>query len=340
MADRAWKTSTQPLLCCSVKTAQQDHELIVESADEVYTFSGPSARLLSSLLPQLDGEKRIDFLSNNLQIDPQVIAAHLEPIAADGLILDATAITSAPTSEEFVAAYTRECHFRARQIFIQPFWTTLLTGAAPLSLIIGWGIEFYHYVEAANEHMAAAVAHCRQDPKLRRWLAEHYAEEHNHSEIFLNGLAACGLDREQITRATPLASTRALINYLTELASSDTLAYTATFGVMQAEREQTTHSGVNQFYDRMIAGYPAAGALFEAIRKHALIDVDLDHQELILERICARKDRIQLFEAQRIVRAIVDTVEHFILFFEGIYDYYQKPGVIIPRPSLDIRTLG
>lgn len=339
MPELAWTISARPLLCCSVKYSTQNHELLLESPDNFYSFTGASAEILSSVLPELSGEKDVEVLGDELEIEPQVILAHLDPLAADGLILNLSDTTSELTSEKFIAAYIRECRFRSRQIFIQPFWDTLLGGTAPLHLLLGWGVEFYHYVESANEHMAASVAHCRHDPQLRRWLAEHYAEEYNHSEIFLKGLTSCGLDARQVKSASPLPSTRALINYLTELASSDTLAYTATFGVMQAEGENTTRNGINQLYDRLIASYPTAAGLFEAVRKHALIDVELDHQELVVERLCVRKTRMDPVDAQRIVTAVVDTVEHFILFFEGIYDYYLKPGVIIPRRSLDIRTL-
>jgi pyrroloquinoline quinone (PQQ) biosynthesis protein C len=334
-----WTISARPLLCGSVTFSCEDHELLLESPDNSYSFTGASAQILSSVLPQLIGEKDVEVLGNELEIEPRVILAHLNPLAADGLILNLADTASELTSEKFIAAYMRECRFRTRQIFIQPFWDTLLGATAPATLLLGWGIEFYHYVESANEHMAASVAHCRHDPQLRRWLAEHYAEEYNHGEIFLKGLTSCGLDQRQVKSALPLPSTRALINYLTELASSDTLAYAATFGVMQAEGENTTRSKIDQLYDELIASYPSEAGLFEAVRKHALIDVDLNHQELILERLCNRKAQVDPVDAQRIVTAVVDTVEHFILFFEGIYDYYLKPGVIIPRRGLDIRTL-
>src|SRR6185369_15408700 len=100
----------------------------------------------------------------------------------------------------------------------------------------------------------------------------------------------------------------------------------------------TTAAAINAFYDQLCVDYPPASPFFDAVRKHSLIDVDLDHQQLILQRLLERQERIDSPTAQRIMRAVLDTTEHFILFFEGIYDYYFSQ-VPIPRPALNIATL-
>jgi thiaminase len=339
MTQSAMRLSAMPLLSCLVNCRELGGEVVVESPDCSYSFGGPSAAMMSAVLPRLDGASTVEELSANLGLSPAEVCVHLEVLADDELVLDASAAYEANSAGEFLDAYFRECRFRAREIFAQPFWDTLMSGRASRELVLGWGVEFYHYVEGANEHMAAGVAQCRRDPELRRWMAEHYAEEHDHSEIFLHGLVSCGLDAEQVRAALPLPSTRALINYLTELASSDTMAYAGTFGVMQAAGEKTTREGINQLYDRLSDLYPFAVGLFDAIRKHALIDVDLEHQTLVLERACARSPLVEPSVVRGVVRAIADTVEHFTLFFEGINDYYSAPDVIVPRRPVDIRTL-
>lgn len=339
MTHLSMRASATPLLSCLVNCREYGGELLVESSDCSYRFGGQSAATMSAVLPRLDGASTVEDLSRYLGISPDEICAHLDVLAADELVLDASAAYEARSTGDFLDAYFRECRFRAREIFVQPFWDILMSGRATRSLVLGWGMEFYHYVEGANEHMAAGVAHCRRDPELRRWMAEHYAEEYNHSEIFLQGLISCGLDREQVLEASPLPSTRALINYLTELASSDTMAYAGAFGVMQAAGEDTTHESINRLYDELSGFYPFAVGLFDAIRKHALIDVDLGHQTLLLERACARSPGVDPSVVRGVTRAIADTAEHFILFFEGINDYYSSPHVIVPRRPVDIRTL-
>lgn len=89
------------------------------------------------------------------------MVATLAVLAENGHWIDATAAPEAKTPEEFLAAYYALCDFWTKDIVARPFWETLLSGQASRTLVLGWGVEFYHDVEAANEHMAAVVAHCR-----------------------------------------------------------------------------------------------------------------------------------------------------------------------------------
>lgn len=333
-----WNPGMKPLLSSAVDYYLRDGQLVLETREHSYCFEDPSREILAPLLPLLDGENEVQDLALRVNRTLPEIVAHLDVLAEDDLLVDTDGPSETTSAPDLIAAYFRKCRFHGREILAQPFWRELLSGKAPLSLIWGWGVEFFHYVESANEHMAASVAHCRHDHQLRAWLAEHYVEEYNHSEIFLKGLESSGFDPYQVQESPPLPSTLALINFLTELATSDTLAYTAAFGVMQFAREKTTAAGINEFYDQLSVHYPPASPFFSAVRKHALIDVDLDHQELILQRLLERQERIDPPTTQRIMRAVLDTTEHFILFFEGIYDYYFSQ-VPIPRSALNITSL-
>lgn len=333
------RISSRPVLSHNAQVVRVDGELLVETPDFSYTFGGRSAELLSGVRERLDGSCRIGELASGLNVRADELCATLSALAEDGVVIDADAALEADTCERFFDVFTAECRFWRENIYHQPFFHLLLSGRASPGLVLGSGVEFYHYVDAANEHMAASVAHCRGNVPARYHLARHYVEEHAHGKIFLEGLASCGLDRERVKAAPPLASTRALINFLNELAASDTLAYAGAFGIMQATRAETTREGIGRFYDALIAHYPFAAGLYNAYRKHALMDVDLDHQELLLTRIYSRDEMVTAENSRRILAAARDTAEHFILFFEGILDYYGAPGRVVPRPALDIRTL-
>ncbi|MEK6321355.1 MAG: iron-containing redox enzyme family protein [Acidobacteriota bacterium] len=341
----SWKTdgpladTARPLLNPYVDYHSAASELQLESGNDIYTFSGQSSNLLKCVLPFLDGTWSVSDLASYSGASTNSLRELLGVLIADDLLLDVSRALVTQSPDDFFRAYLKECRFWSKQIFEQPFWSTLQSGAAPSVLVLGWGIEFLHYVEAANEHMAASVAHCRDRYPTRTWLADHYAEEFNHSEIFLEGLTKCGLDPDQVRSALPLASTRSLINYLYELAASDTLSYVATFGVMQAEGERTTSDGISAFCDRLTGLYPFAEGLFVAVKKHALIDVELAHQDLLIQRLCSRLGSIPADVARRILAAARETAEHFILFFEGINDYYSAPGAPLPRRGIDVRTL-
>jgi len=55
---------------------------------------------------------------------------------------------------------------------------------------------------------------------------------------------------------------------------------------------------------------------------------------------CSRvQDAYSLRCSPQVHGAARDTVEYFVLYFEGILDYYSTPGVLVPRRPLDIRTV-
>jgi pyrroloquinoline quinone (PQQ) biosynthesis protein C len=252
---------------------------------------------------------------------------------------DVSPALHAGSADGFLEAYWVLCEAWAEEIFARPLWDTLLSGRASPALVLGWGVEFYHYVEAANEHMAMATAHCRDDSEMRQWLAAHYAEEYDHSSMFLAGLAESGLDREQVTAAPPLASTRALVNYLNELAISDVVGYTGVFGVMQSPRIGRTRENVDRLYDHLAALYGFARPFLESVRRHAAADLALGHAQLVLERLVARNGTPAANERARIVRAARDVTERFVMFFDGIEEYYGSAAAELPRRPSDVRGL-
>lgn len=313
-------------------------DLCAETADTEYTFHGDGGRALARVADRLDGSASIADLASEAGVSPESLAKVMGSLAEDGLLLDARRLLRPSSAEEFLTAYHQVCDLWSRELRLVPFWSTLASGRAPRSLVLGWGVEFYHYVEAANEHMAASVAYCRTDPTARRWFAEHYAQEYNHSTIFLEGLVACGLDREQVRNAPPLSTTRALVNHLVELATTDHLAYAGAFGMMRDSK--ATRDGKGMRAEQLADLYGFARGYFEAIRKHASLDEDLKHDDLVLERIVQRDGQVAPEVARRIAGGARSMLEHFVLFFEGIQDAYGAPSAQVPRRAVDVRALS
>ena len=100
---------------------------------------------------------------------------------------------------------------------------------------------------------------------------------------------------------------------------------------MQPKTERRDRSQVELFYNHLTNLYPFAKEMFVAFQKHAFMDVDLGHNEIVLEKVCERLPS-QVFNARtQIIAAVRAVVEHFILFFEGIQSYYSEPRMPIPR---------
>jgi pyrroloquinoline quinone (PQQ) biosynthesis protein C len=331
--------TAKPLISSQVSFVETGDELELRAYDATYTYSDRGAQIMAALEHRLDGSSTMAGLAGELGISPESLRNALAVLIDDQLLIDAAIIESAQSPDEVFDAYFSFCKFWMKEIFAQPFWEVMLSGKAGRNLVMGWGIEFYHYTHSANEHMANAVSYCRTDKEARQWLAQHYVEEHDHSEIFLDGLAACGLDREQVRNAPPLPSTRALINFLNELAVSGPLAYLSAFGIMQAPGSGQPGGSYNRFYDMLIKHYGFAAGLFEAYRKHAAIDNNLDHDDILIRRMIVREKEVSPDTRRKMLTAARDTLEYFVLYFEGIYDFYSKPGIIMPRRPLDIRMV-
>lgn len=335
--------ASKPLVASRVEYRRTSLTCIVETRSYEHSFSGWGGELLFRALPLLAGHQTVQQLAEGLHSDVQDLVAVLNKLNVDEcLVVDVARVTSAGNGNEFVEALKDESQFMAAEIYSQPFWETVNSGAASKALILGWGIEFYHFVESVNEYMAAGVANCREDARVREILARHYIEECEHSSIFLEGLSECGLDAGQIRRAPPIASTRALINYLYETGVSNCFAYAGLFAVMQSSRDRMSEDLITAFYEHLSAAYPYAKGMFDAFRKHALIDVQLEHNRTGLEQIVELVPDRVMENSREIVRAARGLVEHFMLFFEGIKDYYGRERVPLPRRrvSTELIALG
>jgi pyrroloquinoline quinone (PQQ) biosynthesis protein C len=320
----------RPLLAPDVTLQFLENSCQIATNELEFKISGLSPAQIRGLFAGATGLKTIAELAADISVPANVVGKLLKPFADAAVIIDADAAANASTHSVFIDAFFTEAQFLTRPIFAGAFWQRIMTGAATSTLIYGWGIEFTHFVDAANEYMAAGVAHCRDDALVREWFSRHYIEEAGHSEIFLSGLASCGFSRQQVMCAPPLPSTRGLVNHLLELAIEGTVPYAAAFGVMQPSREPSTKRMINQFYDELTDMYPFAAPMFDAFRQHALIDVELKHEATVLEKISA-SGRLRQIDQRRAIEAARSVAEHFTLFFEGILDYYGCAEAMVPR---------
>lgn len=303
-------------------------QLIVETPFWEITLHD-HAQPLSMLLSRADGTVPLETLAVGVGLDPRLALRLLEPLAEEGAVIDASAPLRAH-KDAFLDVFQQECRLMTRALAEQPFWRRILSGEASRTLVFGWGIEFAHFVEAANEYMPLGIAHARESVAIREIFARHYAEEANHSAIFFEGLVRCGLDAQRIAVAPPLATTRALINLLIEQAIEGAVTYAAGFAVMQPESEPTERANVQAFYADLSTLYPFAAPMFRAFERHACLDLDLGHHETVFKSLCDAGGVPPSYRGQA-VRAARATAEAFTMFFEGILDAYGGTTADLPR---------
>jgi pyrroloquinoline quinone (PQQ) biosynthesis protein C len=312
---------------------------IVETDDCLLEFDGPTGRLIGQLADRLDGGSTVEDLATATACDPGFVAALIETLRKHEIVLD-LAEAEGKCAGDLRQALRRECAFWAKEIQAHPFWRTLLSGTANSEIVFGWGIEQFHYVDAANEYMAAAAANCRLDHDVRMLIGKRFTEESEHGDIFLRGLSRCGYASEAIVNAPPLPATNALKDYLFELACSDTIATEATFNLMQSSGEPLTKEGLARFYGELTRLYPLAAPMFEAFRDHALIDVGSGHARTIFDGLCDVPGLVTPAVGRRAIEAVRGLAEHFMLFFQNIEAYYGAPNAVVPRRPVNISAFA
>lgn len=316
------------LPCATLTATQEEATLHVPGSD--YLFAGESAGLIQSVFKRLNGMNTVADLAQSCGVAPAALIAVLGYLQDESVLIDMQ--RAGPlTGEQLVAQIKNEVAFWRRHIDSQPCWQSVHAGRCTERQILGWGIEFYHYVDAANEYMAYGVAYCRESIDIRQKIAAQYAEEADHGEIFLQGLAEDGLPAERVANAYPLPSTRALINYLNEAAMENSLVYTAIFSLMQSDGENFNKEGLSDYYSHLISLYPFARGMFGAFLKHASIDAQLGHQSSLFENLYANNEIISSRDVQHTFTTIRQLVNYFILYYEYIFDYYGEESAQLPR---------
>jgi pyrroloquinoline quinone (PQQ) biosynthesis protein C len=280
-----------------------------------------------------------DFLVKQGITQINMLDPALQALLESDLLLDVDRACEATCRHELNDALQAEARFWAKPIFEQPFWEQLLSGQCSPSQILGWGVEFYHFVDAANDYMPLGVSHTRELRQLRGPIASHYIEEMNHGKIFLEGLARCGLQHESVLVAPPLPHTRALINQLIEYAYEGELAYTSSFAIMQSGLTQPSIAVLDEFYGRLKAYYPYAAGLFDAFHRHASLDVELGHEKTVFMRLCLEGPLLAPVQIRRASTVMRSLAESFMLFFDGINKYYGTTEGFTPRRALQLEGL-
>jgi pyrroloquinoline quinone (PQQ) biosynthesis protein C len=287
--------------------------------------------LIREFLDQLQSGARAYALADALALPERAVGSILTQLRESDLLLDVDRTAQVETGADVAKHFQREARFWAKSIFEQPFWSTLLEGRCSRAQVLGWGVEFYHFVDAANVYMPVGVAHARQLRAQRPAIARHYIEEMNHGEIFLDGLARCGLDVNSVVAAPPLPHTAALINHLTELAYEGAVPYTTSFAVMQPGLSTGNAEQLDEFYGMLTKLYPYAKEMFAAFHRHASLDLKLKHDEPLFFSACRADPGLDLGARRRASQVMQSVAESFVLFFEGIEEAYGDSATFSPR---------
>lgn len=299
---------------------RSDGALELDTHDAVITYGGEHAERMAIALEVAARPCVAGDLATG-SVEWERLVALLKPALESGALRDVSALMRADDSSAQLSAYYELCDDWAREIFIGPFWSTVLSGAASTRLMLGWCEQFYHRTVGADTHNDIAVENCAI-PSVRDALRAHFSEEFGHGEIFLQGFEQAEIPRATILGRPPLASTRALLEFFNHLAASDTLAYLACYGVLHSPRQGQTMEAVRSQFAALAEAYPEAAPVIRRVGSHAEIDIDAAHDQIAFERYLLARPPLDADEATRVVLTVRGTVDIFNRFFAGILAAY------------------
>jgi pyrroloquinoline quinone (PQQ) biosynthesis protein C len=324
-----------PSLRRSAKVSRGGGRVTIEHLDEEIALEGPGAALLDRVIPLLDGAASIDAIAARLEERPARVASLVERLEEAGVVvLRDPGAPRTMTGAAFHRMHRRHARHWLRRVYEHPLWEEIATGRASRAQVIGFAFEKYHYIEGAYEHMGIAAANATRE--MMPHLARHFIEEHNHGDIYRKGLASLFPD-ETVLHATPLPSTRALVNFLSETAARSSFAYYAGNEVLQMTENTSDPAdggAVDAFYDAMRRHYPWSDRLVASFVAHTHADQKLGHEDVFRE-MCDSVPPLSEREVTDALNVARSMVEHLMLFMDGIRVHYARFPTV-PRVAPDL----
>jgi len=216
-----------------------------------------------------------------------------------------------------------------RSVEDHPLWEEMQERPS-MSLLQGFVLENYHYIQSAARHIAPAVASCN-DPDVRLQLVLHLKEETGHGAGIRAVISNGGFPSGFPDIARPLPTTTAFVGYLADLATTDWVAYILASGFIQAT--MTTCRAGNRdvaFYGRVTSAFPEASSLLRGLQLHDQEDTALGHDAKAKERINAlyrgSVPSRRSFERASVIAQLTWG------FYDGILQHYSLgPSSVVQR---------
>lgn len=305
-----------------------ENGVVLEKFSKQYEIQGNPDKL-RTILNGMDGSRNISELSKLSGISEGNVEALAMQLKQENLVSDASAPDKVMSGEEFWEVHNDYCQDWLDKIAAHEIWPILTEGKADIAVVLGFVIEKYHYIEGAHEHMAYAAANA--DPRIATDLTRHFIEEYTHGDIYLRGLASM-FPEETIVRSIPLPSTRALVNYLNELALTDSYSYYAANEFLQKTEniDEGPESPVEKFYKALEKHYDLPRAICTSMRAHTKLDQELGHDNVFKE-MCEKLGDVPMDNVNQYLQATQRIAEHLEYFLDGILSWYTR-FPYVPRP--------
>lgn len=213
---------------------------------------------------------------------------------------------------------TLDERIQERHLLTHPFYQAWSAGTLSLRALQEYSKQYYRHVEAFPTYMSAVHANCPLLP-IRQHLLENLIEEErgaeNHPELWLRFAEALGVPRDEVTTATPLPETTALVQTFRALTrESSYLAGTAALLAYEAQVPEVAAAkiaGLKQFYG---VDDPRGLAFFQVHLQADCFHADTARQIL--------REHLTLEGAQEVVVACDRALSALWGMLDGVYSRY------------------
>jgi pyrroloquinoline-quinone synthase len=209
-----------------------------------------------------------------------------------------------------------------KSILKHPFYQRWQAGELTLDELKGYTCQYYHHVLMFPKYVSGTHANC-DDLADRQELLENLREEEegprNHPELWLQFGEALGLDRKDMTEATPLPETTALDETFRRITKDSPfmsgIAALYAYESQVPEVAGTKMEGLKKYY-----GVHSADGLRFFVVHHSL---DVEHSE-VTRRMVARYAEATPDAESVATKAVEDACDALWGFLDGCYREYVE----------------
>jgi hypothetical protein len=289
-----------------------------------FELKSHETNLVVRAVAAMDGHRTLESIASETGLEHELLESLASFLIERDLAVDLTALEPDWISPAaFLEVCTSLFPIWRRSVFDESLWVRLASGAVPRSLLVGWLVENYHFIQGVNDRLALAVTEC-QDPKIRPVFAQHFVEEYDHGRFFLEALAALGVHTEDVKRSRPLPGTLAVLNQMRSAARRDYLEYAVCSGFLESTGED--QQGALAFLHKVQGGLADdfSGAL-EPLAVHVRLDDGLGHPDNF-GKICSLLQPISASRASDAINAGFLLLETLKLWARDIERSYFSHG--------------
>lgn len=208
-----------------------------------------------------------------------------------------------------------------KSILKHPFYQRWQAGDLTLDELKGYTAQYYHHVLAFPKYVSGAHANCNGLAD-RQELLENLREEEegpaNHPELWLQFGEALGLERTDMTDATPLPETTALDETFRRITKDSPfmsgIAALYAYESQMPEVAGTKMEGLKKYY-----GINSPEGLRFFVVHHSL---DIEHSRVTRNMVARYADSPQA--EQQATKAVEDACDALCGFLDGCYREYVE----------------